>query len=47
MYILGSDPDNTDNQDRFFVQEINREPKILVSAALFERMWMLEKSVDF
>lgn len=47
MYILGSDPDNRDNQDRFFVQEINREPKILVSAALFERMWMLEKSVDF
>jgi hypothetical protein len=47
MYILGSDPDKTDNQDRFFVQEINREPKVLVSAALFERMWMLEKSVEF
>jgi hypothetical protein len=47
MYVLGSDPDNTDNQHRFFVQEINREPKILVSAALFERMWMLEKPVDF
>jgi hypothetical protein len=47
MYIMGSNPDNGDNLDRFFIQGINDETKILTAVALFERMWMLEKSVDF
>ncbi|HJT85065.1 MAG TPA: hypothetical protein VJ697_11330 [Nitrososphaeraceae archaeon] len=47
MYIMGSNPDHGDDLDRFFIQGINDEPKILTAVALFERMWMLEKSVDF
>jgi hypothetical protein len=47
MYVVGSESDKTDNQSRFYIQEVINEPKIHVSVVLFERMWMLEKSVDF
>lgn len=47
MYILGSGSDNISNRDRFFIQQVSNESKIQVSEALFERMWLLEKSVDF
>jgi hypothetical protein len=47
MYILGSESDNVINRDRYFIQQEVNESKILVAMALFERMWMLEKSVNF
>jgi hypothetical protein len=47
MYILGSESDNIIDRDRYFIQHVSNESKILVAVALFERMWMLEKSVDF
>jgi hypothetical protein len=47
MYVVGSDSGKIGNSDRFFMREVINEPKIHVSVALFERMWMLEKSVDF
>jgi len=47
MYVMGSEPENTTDRNRYFIQSINIESKKLVYTALFERMWMLEKSVDF
>lgn len=45
MYVMGSESENSNS--RYFVQRVNSEPKKLVYTALFERMWLLEKAVDF
>ena len=47
MYMIGSESDYVGSSNKFFIQRISNESKILVSIALFERMWLLEKPVDF
>jgi hypothetical protein len=47
MYILGLESENTSYQNRFLIQHVNSESKIQVYSVLFERMWLLEKSLDF
>ncbi|MDQ5869378.1 MAG: hypothetical protein M3530_06575 [Thermoproteota archaeon] len=47
MYVMGSEPENANDRNRYFIQNINIESKKLVYTALFETMWSLEKSVDF
>jgi hypothetical protein len=47
LYIVGFESGNTSDQNRYFVQHVNNESKIEVYTVLFERMWLLEKSVDF
>jgi hypothetical protein len=47
MYMIGSESDYVDGPNKYFIQHINNESKILVSIALFERMWLLEKPVNF
>jgi hypothetical protein len=47
MYILGFGSEDTNDHYRYFIQHVNNEQKLQVSIALFERMWLLEKSVDF
>jgi hypothetical protein len=46
MYILGSGSGNSNNRGQYFVQQIKNESKLQVYVVLFERMWLLEKSVD-
>ena len=47
MYILGSASANTTNLVQYFIQQVKNESKLQVYAVLFEKMWLLEKSVDF
>lgn len=47
MYIMGSESENNNDLNRYFLQQVNNESKIQVYAVLFERMWLLEKAVDF
>ena len=47
MYIMGSESRNMDDLTRYFIQHVNSESKIQVYTMLFERMWLLEKSLDF
>ena len=47
LYILGLKSENTSYQNRFFIQHVNSESKMQVYSVLFERMWLLEKSLDF
>ncbi|MGI8832008.1 MAG: hypothetical protein ACR2IS_05150 [Nitrososphaeraceae archaeon] len=47
MYIMGSESENIDDLNRYFIQHVNSESKIQVYTVLFERMWLLEKSIDF
>jgi hypothetical protein len=47
MYILGSESENLNDPNRYFLQHVNSESKIQVYTVLFERMWLLEKTVDF
>jgi hypothetical protein len=47
LYIVGSEAENTSDRIGYFVLNVNNESKKLVYTALFERMWLLEKSVDF
>jgi hypothetical protein len=47
MYIMGSESRNMDDLTRYFIQHVNSESKIQVYTVLFERMWLLEKSLDF
>jgi hypothetical protein len=47
MYIFGSISEDTDSDFRYFVQHVRNEPRLLASIALFERIWLLKKSVDF
>ena len=47
MYMIGSESDYVDSPNKYFIQHINNESKILVSITLFERMWLLEKPVNF
>ena len=46
MYILG-ESENTNDDNRYFIQPVNSESRKLVYITLFERMWLLEKSVVF
>jgi hypothetical protein len=46
-YILGFESENTNDQNRYFLQHLNSESQNRVYTVLFERMWLLEKSVDF
>jgi hypothetical protein len=47
LYILGFASEETNEQNRYFIQHVNNESKIQVYAVLLERMWLLEKSMDF
>jgi hypothetical protein len=47
LYILDLGSENTSYQNRFLIQHVNSESKIQVYSVLFERMWLLEKSLDF
>jgi hypothetical protein len=47
MYILRSELGNTNNRGQYFVQQVKNESKLQIYVVLFERMWLLEKSVDF
>lgn len=47
LYIVGSETENTSDHIGYFILSVNNESKKLVYTALFERMWLLEKSVDF
>jgi hypothetical protein len=47
LYILDLESQNTSYQNRFLIQHINSESKLQVYSVLFERMWLLEKSLDF
>lgn len=47
LYIVGSETENTSDRIGYFILSVNNESKKLVYTALFERMWLLEKSVDF
>lgn len=47
LYILGLESENTSHQNRFLIHHANSESKIEVYSVLFERMWLLEKSLDF
>jgi hypothetical protein len=47
MYVMGSESENKKDNNQYYLQNVNMESKKLVYTALFERMWMLEKSVDF
>ena len=47
LYILDLKSENTSYQNRFLIQHVNNESKIQVYSVLFERMWLLEKSLDF
>ena len=47
LYILGLGSENTSYQNRFLIQHVNNESKTQVYSVLFERMWLLEKSLDF
>jgi hypothetical protein len=47
LYILDLKSENTSYQNRFLIQHVSNESKIQVYSVLFERMWLLEKSLDF
>jgi hypothetical protein len=47
MYLLGFESKDTGDHNSYFIQCIKSESKIQVYAVLFERMWLLEKAVDF
>jgi hypothetical protein len=47
LYTIGSESEYVNGSNKYFIRHINNESKILVSIALFERMWLLEKPVDF
>lgn len=47
MYILGSESEKANDHNQYFIQHVNSKSKIQVYSVLFERMWLLEKSVDF
>jgi hypothetical protein len=47
MYILGSISAYVAGGDQYFIQQVKNESKVQVYVVLFERMWLLEKSVDF
>jgi hypothetical protein len=47
MYILGFDSENANGHNRYFIQHVNNGPSILTYTVLFEKMWLLQKTVDF
>lgn len=47
LYLLGFESENANDHNRYFIQQVNSESKRQVYTVLFERMWLLEKSVDF
>lgn len=47
MCVLGSKSNNIDTPNKYFIMQISNEMKIYASIALFENIWVLEKSVDF
>ena len=47
LYIVGFVSEETNDQNQYFIQHENSESKIQVYTVLLERMWLLEKSVDF
>ena len=47
LHIAGIETESQSNRIGYFILTVNNESKKLVYTALFERMWMLEKSVDF
>ena len=47
MYVLNSESENTNDNSRYYIESVNNESKRLVYTSLFERLWLLEKSVDF
>lgn len=47
MCVLGSESNNIDTPNKYFIMQISNEMKIYASIALFEKIWLLEKFVDF
>jgi hypothetical protein len=47
MFILGSGPADTNDHAQYFIQQVKNNSKLQVYVVLFERMWLLEKSVGF
>jgi hypothetical protein len=47
MYVLTSESENTNDYSRYYIESVNNESKRLVYTTLFERLWLLEKSIDF
>jgi hypothetical protein len=47
LYILSFVAEETNEQNQYFIQHVNNESKTQVYAVLLERMWLLEKSMDF
>ena len=47
MYVLSSVSANTNGRSQYIIQQVRNDSKLQVYVVLFERMWLLEKSVDF
>jgi hypothetical protein len=47
MYNLNLESENTSDPSRYFIESINNESKRLVYTGLFERLWLLEKSIEY
>ena len=47
MYVLSSVSANTNGLSQYIIQQVRNDSKLQVYVVLFERMWLLEKSVDF
>jgi|RhiMetdeSRZDD1v2_1073273.scaffolds.fasta_scaffold03398_15 hypothetical protein len=47
MYVLSSVSANTNGRSQYIIQQVRNDSKVQVYVVLFERMWLLEKSVDF
>jgi hypothetical protein len=47
IYILNSESKNTNGHGPYYIEFVNDESMRLVYTTLFERLWLLEKSIEF
>lgn len=47
MYMLGVGTNDYQNKNKFFIKQTTNKMKIYAFDALFEKIWFLEKSIDF
>ena len=47
VYILNSESKNTNGHGSYYIEFVNDESMRLVYTTLFERLWLLEKSIEF
>src|SRR5690606_25048090 len=47
MYMLGVGTNDDQNKNKFFIKQTTNKMKIYAFDALFEKIWFLEKSIDF